>query len=103
MNVCFLPTDAEVVAAAAVLEPMDEGADVVASTATLVDEMALMTVLWKRAGMEVRSWLFGGRIRRAGCVSCEDVLVILFKYTSAHRLGQRSSRPPMMTATAPLR
>lgn len=103
MNVCFFPPDAEVVAAAAVLEPMDEGVDVVASTATLVDEMALMTVLWKRAGMEVRSWLFGGRIRRAGCVSCEDVLVIMSRYTSAHRLGQRSSRPPMMTATAPLR
>ena len=44
VNVCFLPTDAEVVAAAAVLEPTDEGVVDETSMAILVDEMALMTV-----------------------------------------------------------
>jgi hypothetical protein len=42
-----------------------EGEDVLASTATLVGEMAVMTVRWKRAGMEVESWFVGGRMRRA--------------------------------------
>ena len=46
VNICFLAESAdEVDAAAAVLEPTDEGAEVVASTDTLVCEMALMTVL----------------------------------------------------------
>lgn len=70
VNVCFLPADA-VGAAAAVLEPTDEGVEVIASTATVVVETALMTVLWKRAGMEVESWLVGGRIRRAECMRCQ--------------------------------
>lgn len=66
VKICFLPEAAdEVDAAAAVLEPTDEGVVDTASTDTLVGEMALMTVLWKRAGMEVESWLVGGRIRRA--------------------------------------
>ena len=45
VNTCFLPEVAdEVDAAAVVLEPTDEGVEDVASTATLVGEMALMTV-----------------------------------------------------------
>ena len=46
VKTCFLPEVAdEVDAAAAVLEPTDEGVEAVASMATLVGEMALMTVL----------------------------------------------------------
>ena len=73
VNICFLPEVAdEVDAAAAVLEPTDEGVEDVASTETLVEDTALMTVLWNRAGMEEASWLVGGRIRRAvGTQSCE--------------------------------
>ena len=45
VKTCFLPEVAdEVDAAAAVLEPTDEGVEDEASMATLVDEMALMTV-----------------------------------------------------------
>ena len=45
VNICFLPEVAdEVDAAAAVLEPTDEGVEAEASIATLVGEMALMTV-----------------------------------------------------------
>jgi hypothetical protein len=45
VNTCFLPEDTEEAGVAAALEPTDEGAEDVASTATLVEEMALMTVL----------------------------------------------------------
>ena len=47
------------------LEPTEEGVDVLASTATLVGERALMTVRWKRAGIELESWFVGGRMRKA--------------------------------------
>lgn len=65
VKACFFPEDAEDGAAAAGLEPTEEGAEDVASIVTVVEDMALMTVLWKRAGMEVESWLVGGRIRSA--------------------------------------
>ena len=46
MNTCFFPEDAEEAGtAAAALEPTDEGAEDVASTATLVEDMALITDL----------------------------------------------------------
>ena len=45
VKTCFLPEVDEVDAAAEVPEPTDEGVEETASTATLVGEMALMTVL----------------------------------------------------------
>lgn len=56
VNVCFLPAAVEDTgAAAAVLDPAEAGVEETASTETLVEEMALTTVLWKRAGMELVS------------------------------------------------
>ena len=52
----------------AVLEPTEAGAEAVPSTETLVEEMALITVLWKRAGMDMESCVVGGRMRSAGVI-----------------------------------
>ena len=45
VKTCFFPEDAEDGAAAAVLEPTEEGAEDVASMEILVEDMALITVL----------------------------------------------------------
>lgn len=45
VKACFFPEDAEDGAAAAGLEPTEEGAEDVASIVTVVEDMALMTVL----------------------------------------------------------
>ena len=67
MKTCFLLFVAEdVSAAAAALEPIELGTPEVESIDTLVGDRALMTVLWKRAGMELASCVVVGRIRRAG-------------------------------------
>lgn len=56
VKVCFLEAAPEGPGAAvAVLEPAEVGVEVIASIETLVDERALTTVLWKRAGMELVS------------------------------------------------
>lgn len=54
MKVCFLEA-AEETGAAAVLDPVADGVEETGSIETLVGEIALTTVLWKRAGMELVS------------------------------------------------
>ena len=62
MNICFLALLAEDEAGTAGAPGPGEG---VASTLTVVFESAMITLRWKRVGMEVRSCWLVGRMRRA--------------------------------------
>jgi len=64
LKVCFLLVEGAAAVADAAT-PAPGGADEEPSTETVVADIACITALWNRAGMEVASCAVDGRIRRA--------------------------------------